>query len=78
MTGPTDSEQDHADWKDFLNEMKRIRQLVGMVPEPGPNRELEYVTNQMTASDRDEFRRLGNILLVSLNFIIYHLFNPNH
>ena len=48
--------------------MGRIRKLVAMVPEPSPNRELEYVTNQMTASDRDEFRRLGNILLVSIVF----------
>ena len=72
MTGPTDGEKEHAEWKDFLHEMGRIRKLVAMVPEPSPNRELEYVTNQMTASDRDEFRRLGNILLVSIvfNFLI--------
>ena len=37
-----------------------------MVPQPNSERELEYVTNHMTASDRDEFRRLGNNLLVSI------------
>ena len=46
--------------------MRRVRELVNMVPQPSNDRDLEYVTNQMTASDRDEFRRLGNTLLVSL------------
>ena len=65
LTGPTDGEEEHAAWKDFQHEMERMRKLVNMVPDVGPNRQLEYVTNQMTASDRDEFRRLGNNLLVS-------------
>ena len=64
LTGPTDSPEERAEWDDFYKEMLRVRHLVNMVPEAHSNRELEYVTRQMTASDRDEFRRLGNNLLV--------------
>ena len=55
--------------------MKRTRELVNRIPSPGPLRQLEYVTNRMTDHDKDEFRRLGNNLLVSSGKILILSFN---
>ena len=66
LTDCSDNIIEKAKWDDFSNELKRTRDLVNRVPSPGPLRPLEYVTNRMSNHDKDEFRRLGNNLLVSL------------
>ena len=47
--------------------MKRIRELINRVPQSDDNRPLGYFANQLTPQERDEFRRLGNNLLVIYN-----------
>ena len=58
---------------DFLQQLKNTRDLVNRIPEPGPNRRLDYSTRRLTSSERDIFLALGNQLLVRitnvLNFI---------
>ena len=65
LTDSSDSPEDHLKWEDFANELKRTRELVNRIPTPGPLRQLEYATNRLTDHEKDEFRRLGNNLLVS-------------
>ena len=68
---PNNSEEDHQLWLDFQNEMKRMRSLVNRIPESSSTRRLEPTTQRLSQEDRDEFRRLGNALLVSSRTIIY-------
>ena len=75
MSDSSDDANNRTEWEDFSNEMKRTRELVNRIPSPGPLRQLEYVTNRMTDHDKDEFRRLGNNLLVSSGKILILSFN---
>ena len=61
---PEDTSQDRHKWEDFHQEMKRTRKLIELVPESDPKRLLGQRTNPMTSAEKDEFRRLGNDLLV--------------
>ena len=44
--------------------MNRTRELIDRVPKSDSSRQLEYVTSRLTSDEKDEFRRLGNDLLV--------------
>ena len=64
---PGNSEEDNALWLDFQSEMKRTRALVTRIPESNSDRRLEHSTQRLSQANRDEFRRLGNLLLVRYN-----------
>ena len=59
-----DTDDNRVKWEDFLGEMKRIRELINRVPKSDDDRPLGYYTSELTAQEKDEFRRLGNALLV--------------
>ena len=73
---PNDTYDDKLEWSDFTKEMRRVKELVNRVPEADPQRQLEYVTNHFTDSEKDEFRRLGNDLLVS--HLDHFMINSNY
>ena len=59
-----DYDNSRPQWDDFVHEMNRTRDLINRVPDSDPTRHLEYATNRLTTAEKDEFRRLGNDLLV--------------
>ena len=59
-----DNDDERPQWDDFLAEMNRTRELIDRVPKSDQSRQLEYVTSRLTPDEKDEFRRLGNDLLV--------------
>jgi len=61
---PNDSAAQKAEWNEFVKELHRTRELVNRVPQGAPRRLLDLACQKMTPADRDEFRRLGNELLV--------------
>ena len=64
---PHDGPDQKEEWKDFTNELRRMKELVDRVPQNKPNRLLDLACRRMTDKERDEFRRIGNELLVNFN-----------
>ena len=62
---PGDGPQQKTEWNDFVSELHRMKELVDRVPKSTPKRLLDLACRNMTEADRNEFRRLGNELLVS-------------
>ena len=63
--GSPDDPESESQYNDFIQELQRVRELVNRVPNASTDRSLESVTLNLTAAERDEFRRLGNQLIVS-------------
>ena len=61
---PNDGPTQKAEWNDFVAELRRTKELVNRVPQSKPNRLLDLACRRMTDEERDEFRRIGNELLV--------------
>ena len=63
--GLPDDPENESQYNDFIHELQRVRELVNRVPSATSDRSLESVTLNLPAAERDEFRRLGNQLIVS-------------
>ena len=73
---PNDTLEDRQVWDDFQHEMRRTRNLVNRVPQSSNLRQLESSTRQLTPQEQDEFRELGNNLLVCIIPFIFSIQEP--
>ena len=64
---PNDNAAQKLEWDEFVKELHRTKELVDRVPRSASHRLLDLACQKMSAADRDEFRRLGNELLVRIS-----------